>query len=275
MAVSELANPRLTVAIPLFMAAPWFETIVENIRRIPCNTLILLSDETSSDNTAQRVAAIFEDDPRIRVRLRKGKSGWREHCNSLILECETEFFNLLPQDDLVSPEYYEKLVSALDNNPDAGLAFGSLIAEGGRYSQPTQFPPPQIQLGMLEPWMEAIELESMWNLGIPFRGVIRKTILRTIPPTHADQFADQIWVFGMALSAHLIEVPDAMYLKRYHAGNTHDLWSEPALEDRKTQLITEIRRVLGNNKNAELAINRLNQKYQILHFEAWHKFGIC
>lgn len=264
MANSASALPRLTVAIPLFRAAPWYENILENIRRIPADALILLSDETHSDDTAQRVAEHFEEDPRIRLRLRNGRPGWREHCNALIRECETGCFSLLPQDDLITPGYYEKLVAALDSHPGAGLAFGPIIAEGRRHHQPSRFPSPPFALGSFEPWLEAIKLERRWNLGIPFRGVIRQAILRPISPTPGDQFADQVWVFGMALAAHLLEVPDAPYIKRFHPGNTHGRWRYPSLDEREVQLITEIRHVLGTHANAERAIRRLRRRNQRL-----------
>ena len=73
-------SARLTVAIPLFNAATWFSTIVENIKRIPHDATILLSDETASDDPAQLVAARFKDDPRIQVRFRNGEAGWRKPC---------------------------------------------------------------------------------------------------------------------------------------------------------------------------------------------------
>lgn len=275
MANDRSLEPRLTVAIPLFRGEPWFETIVENIRRIPENTVILLSDEVSSDQAASQVARYFKGDNRIRLRLRNGTPGWREHCNALIHECETEFFSLLPQDDLIEPGYYQKLVAGLDHQPSAGIAFGTLIAVGGRYPVPTPLHHPPFPLGLAEPWMEAIELEFRWNLGIPFRGVIRREILRPIPATPGDQFADQIWMFGMALSAHLLPVAEARYHKRYHDKNTHDRWQTPSPSERKSQLITEIKSVLGKGENAERAMMRLEEKFLALSILQWRKLGIC
>ena len=275
MALEKFGAPRLTVAIPLFHAAPWHDTLVHNIQRIPGDALILLSDETSSDDTAQLVANRFTDDPRIRVRLCNGNSGWRAHCNALIQECGTEFFSLLPQDDLIAPGYYEKLVAALDSHPEAGLAFGTLIANGGQFSDPVQLSSPPFKLGLLETWREAIELERHWNLGIPFRGVIRRNVLKPISPTPGDQFADQVWVFGMALAAYLLEVPDAVYFKIYHAGNTHSSWKYPQPLERKAQLTAEIRNVLGVQESAERAISLLDQKYREIYLRKWRALGIC
>lgn len=253
-------QPRLTVAIPLYHATPWQQNVAENIRRIPAGTRIILSDEISSDDSAQQIAAQFSDDPRIELRMRNGQRGWREHFNALIAENDSEFFSLLPQDDLVEPGYYEKLVAALDANPHAGLAFGSLVAAGKRSRQQKLVSAP-FPLGHSTPWLEAILLQRYWNmnLGIAFRGVIRRGVLGPIHPTPADEYADLMWVFGMALKAFMVEVPGAVYLKRYYAANTHGHWQPLTAAQRKALLVAEIHNVFGEQPLAEQVIGCLEQ----------------
>lgn len=252
--------PRLTVAIPLFEAARWADNIASTLGRLPADALIVLSDETGSDDTAQRLARRFAGDRRIRVRIREGRPGWREHCNALIESCETELFSLLPQDDTVVAGHHERLVAALDAHPGAGVAFGRIVAEGLR-EHPVRLRGPPFRPGARPPWEEAILLERRWNLGIPFRGVIRRSVLRTIPATPGDQFADQVWVFGLALTAHLFCDPRAVYVKRYHVGNTHRPWVAPSREARRSQLIGEIARVLGDGDVARQALAFLDHVF--------------
>lgn len=272
------APPRLTVAIPLFHAAPWLDTIAENISRIPQDACILVSDETCGDDTARRIAERFAGDVRIRLRRGNGAPGWRAHCNFLIGECRTEYFSLLPQDDLIEPGYYEKLVAALDDTCSAGIAFGSLFFEGGPFTAPEMQPSLPFRTGMLAPWMEAIDLDRQWNLGIPFRGVIRHETLRAIPSAPGDRFADKLWIFSMALSSHLVEVPDALYFKRIHTRNTYVSWQKYGLREWRALLAAQIRAVLGTGEAAERAIERLDLRFQeqiAAHFSNWRKLGIC
>lgn len=233
---------------------------MENLRRIPATARIILSDEVSSDDAAERIAANFADDPRIELRLRHGQPGWREHFNALIRENNTDFFSLLPQDDLIEPGYYEKLLAALEENPHAGLAFGRMVALGN-FTRRERLASPPIALGQSTPWLEAILLERYWSLGIPIRGVIRREILRPIAPTAEDRYADLPWIFGLALSAFLVEVPEAIYLKRYYAENTHGQWQPLSEQERKSLLIAEIRRVFGGQEKTEQVIACLEQIY--------------
>jgi hypothetical protein len=253
---------NLTVALPLFHAERWFVPLVENFRRIPAWAKIVVSDETDSDDTAHRIARAFPEDRRIRVRKGQGREGWREHCNALIRECDTEFFALLPQDDQIAPGYYENLVAALEENPEAGIAFGTIHAIFS--DQPGVFRPlemPPIELGRCEPWQEAVALECSWNLGVPFRGVIRRRCLREIPVTPGDRFADQIWVFRMALEARLLPVPAVNYFKSYHDGNTHSTWQPLSPETRLNLLGAELTAALPP-ETASLAMDLLAEEFR-------------
>lgn len=234
---------------------------MKNIQCLPADVRIILSDEVSSDDTAQQIAAKFVNDSRIQVRMRNGLPGWREHCNALIRENQTEFFSLLPQDDLIEPGYYEKLLGALQENPDAGLAFGTLIAVRSGFEREKLAPPP-FPLGTSKPWIEAIMLERYWCIGIAFRGVIRREMLRPMSPTPGDRQADFIWVFGMALTGFLLEVPDAVYTKHYYKGSTSDGWLLIE-EEYKSQLITECRNVFSDQEFCEQAIGLVEQ---VSHF---------
>ena len=263
MTQAERGRPRLTVAIPLFRAERWARNVVENIRAMPPDVRIVLSDEVGSDDTAARIARHLASDPRIVLRLRRGAPGWREHCNALIAKNETEFFSLLPQDDALAPGYHAHLLAALDANPRAGIAFGTLVMVG-RTPKPRRLKPPPIPIGASLPWIEAILLERTWNLGIPFRGVIRREVLRAIPATPNDHFADQVWVFGMALSAFLVDAPEAVYYKRYHEGNTHGSWAPPTPGQRRAQLVGEIRKALEDKEDADRAIAFLEQASRVV-----------
>ena len=267
--------PRLTVAIPLYRAAAWLDTVLANLGAIPDDVVILLSEDADSDGSAERIRAQVPDDRRIHYRQNPGPAGWRGHCNALIEACQTEYFSLLPQDDLLGPDYHARLVAALDAHPWAVIAFGSLIAEGGPFKRQTRFASPPMALGQRAPWQEAIDLEAGWNLGVPFRGVIRRSALRPIPPAPGDQFADQLWIFSMALAGHLIEVPDARYFKRYHAGNTHGQWQAPGLEERRRQLEDLITRHIEDETLRPRVLAYLNQVSWSKPYRRYKSLGIC
>jgi hypothetical protein len=240
----------------MFRAARWLDSISRNIELVPANARIVLSDEVSSDDSVEQLAGRFRNDPRIRPRLRRGEAGWWQHCNALIAECETELFSILPQDDRITPGYYEALVAALDDNPGAGIAFGRLFTERNGIESGV-LPAIPFRTGTFEPWLEAIALEGLWHPGIAFRGVVRRTALLPMPqPTAAEPAADELWIFSMALATHLLEVPAARYIKRVYPTSTSADWTLSEAE-RTKRLAGIIRDVLGPGETSMRALRFL------------------
>ena len=245
-------RPGLTIVIPLHEAGPWVDVISDNIAMAPRRTRIVVSDRSHLDDALPVLRTRHGGDRRIRFVEGRSEPGWREHINELIAANSTRLFSILPQDDSIHTGYYESLVSALHDHPAAGLAFPRIRAtrEGG---DDFDFASPPFELGERPPWEEAIALWRRWNLGVPWRGVVRRRYLRPMLATPGDMWADQIWVFGIALEAHLVEVPEAVYLKRYHDANTHGDWTRlPADEVLRLQLL-EIDRRLDRRPNERAA----------------------
>ena len=251
----------LTVVIPLHKGKPYVDQISSNINNIPAGVQIILSDQTQEDDALKVLAERHARDPRITVRSKLSAPGWRIHANELIAETTTEYFSILAQDDIINSSYYPKLVSALRKNSKAGLAFGRIEVLDYRKASVERhfFSGPPFQLGRNPPWVDAIELDRQWNLGIPYRGVIRKRILQTIDETPGDRFADQIWVFGMALLEPMVEVADAIYTKPYHHNNIHTSWEPLVGDERLYFLRREIERRLGSDHESIAKLMQLNE----------------
>ena len=251
---------RLTILVPLHAASPWVHDVSANLAHIPPAARVVLSDVTAVDDALARLERIHNRDSRLRFRRDNGPAGWRLHINALLDEVDSELFAVLPQDDRICPGYYERLVAALDRNPTAGLAYGPIDAvEAGK--EVSRLAAAPFRLGVRKPWREILELDRDWNLGIPFRGVWRSCLVRPIPQTPGDRFADQLWVLSLGLVAHLVEVPEALYEKRYHARNTHGGWVPLRKAERRAVIEQEIHvRLDGDLSNRDAALALLRRR---------------
>lgn len=242
----SLADPRLTILIPLHRGGPWVLNIAQNLQSFPADCRVLISDATLEDTAIDWLEDRHGGDSRVEFLRKKSEIGWRRHTNELLGRVETEFASILPQDDAIPPGYYEKLVEALDANPSVGLTFGVMNAIEPLSASPERMPEVPFPLGQRPPYEEAIRLDREWNLGIPWRGVVRRNLLWPTPLIPYD-FADQIWTFGIALRAHLMEVPTAIYLKRYHANCTHITWKPLTGPERERILRETIEHCLADH----------------------------
>ena len=221
-----LATHDLTIGVPVHRGLRWSNVISENLANVPADATILISDCTREDACLRELRRRHRRDRRVRFTQGDVSLGWREHINQLILSSRSAAFSILPQDDSVAEGHYESLIDALNASPAAVLAFPRLVGEYPDGSQHDHRPIP-FALGHEDVTEEALRLWYQWNLGVPWRGIVRKPVLRPMLPTPGDQWADQLWVFGIALEGHLLEVPHTIYRKRYHDGNTHGNWDPP------------------------------------------------
>lgn len=220
---------KLTIAIPLHKSLEWIDLVSANIELFPIDSKIIISDRTLLDDSIKVLQERHKNDKRITFISKKGKAGWIEHANFLMKKCKTKLFSLMPHDDIITEGYYEKLIKAHIENRNCGLSFGIIEAKNVPNKEKSIiFKSPNIALGRDISWKEAIILEKKWNLGIAYRGVVKRKLLKPIIKTRDGIFADVYWVFGIALKQNLIEVSDALYIKNYHQKSAHANWGERA-----------------------------------------------
>jgi glycosyltransferase involved in cell wall biosynthesis len=94
---------------------------------------ILVSDDGSSDRTAEYVQAVAASDPRVRLLTGNPTPGAFENINYLIGHASGEAVAVLGDDDLLLPPFGERLLAGLDD-PTVNVAYGlfDVIAEDGR-----------------------------------------------------------------------------------------------------------------------------------------------
>jgi glycosyltransferase involved in cell wall biosynthesis len=81
---------------------------------------LIITDDGSTDDTAARASSL--NDPRIRV-IRQACAGPSAARNAAIALAQGRFVSMIDSDDLWMPRYLETMGKALDEHPQAGLAY--------------------------------------------------------------------------------------------------------------------------------------------------------
>jgi glycosyltransferase involved in cell wall biosynthesis len=226
----EQGQPLVSVGIPLYRSHRFLEIIIENIEAIEyTNVEILISDQHLLDDTLELLKERFGSD--ARVRFLEGSDGlnWVENFNLLLRQSTGKYFVWMPHDDSYPSNYIGELVSALEEHPDAVLAFGRVeqISIDGYlptfpFSPPPIFPDEDWSLG------SSLRVLTLWHLWIAFRGVFRREVIEQsdlyIRQTYRNIRADICWVFGLSLKGRLYFVPSCYCTKRFYRSNTGAKW---------------------------------------------------
>ena len=110
----------VTVGIPTFNRAGLLrETIESVLGQTYSNFRLIVSDNASTDETQEVVATL--SDARLGYVRADKNIGMNANFNRLIELTESEFLMLLPDDDLLYPEYLNSVITVLERNPRVGL----------------------------------------------------------------------------------------------------------------------------------------------------------
>ncbi len=112
--------PSASIVIPTFNSATYLPDAIDSVLGQSygkCEVIVV--DDGSTDETAE-VAALFGDAIRYVYQENRGLSAARNH--GLIL-ATGEYIALLDADDLLEPDYLERMLGSFETHPDAGAIY--------------------------------------------------------------------------------------------------------------------------------------------------------
>jgi glycosyltransferase involved in cell wall biosynthesis len=117
------SHPKVTVGLPVYNGARKFlaaaiESVLNQTHR---NLELLVSDNASTDETADVCLRYAERDPRVVYHRQERNVGAGPNHNWVARRASGKYFKWASDDDLMEPEYLEKCVAALEGRPDAVL----------------------------------------------------------------------------------------------------------------------------------------------------------
>jgi glycosyltransferase involved in cell wall biosynthesis len=83
---------------------------------------VVVGDDLSTDDTLE--IARRRGDPRVRILPFKTRAGMSRNWSRCLTEARGKYVALVAQDDLLLPQWGERLVELLESHPEADLAFG-------------------------------------------------------------------------------------------------------------------------------------------------------
>lgn len=226
-------SARATVAIPLYQSLRFLDSIIANIEALPGDVEVLVSDRHCYDDTIDRLADHFSGDIRVKCFRYKDEIDWIGNINFLLKQSESRYWQFLPHDDISPPGSLERLIQALDCDPDAILAYGPIepVSMDGTLLKERMrpIPPPEVK-DAKENWSLDLVLPMFWKWYFTgaFKGLVRRSVLMEhdlfIRSTRDQIYPERCWLFALGLLGHFHFVPLAKYRKRFYEGSLHSSW---------------------------------------------------
>jgi glycosyltransferase involved in cell wall biosynthesis len=211
------AVPRLTIGLPVYNGENF---LVESLDTLLDQTFedfeLILSDNASTDGTADICHRYQRMDPRIRYVRQPANIGCAPNHNFVVREARGELFKWAAHDDRYGRELIERCVAALDEFPHVVLAhsWSAIIDSAGTISRLVDYP---VNTAVPDP---AERFRSMLfdGWGDDDGGVMRTEVLRRTPLHGSYHFADRTLITEIGLNGPFYQVEDRLYFRREHPG---------------------------------------------------------
>lgn len=216
-APAATATPTLSIGLPVYNGERYLrESLDALLAQTFSDFELIISDNASSDGTAEICREYAERDGRIRYVRQAANIGAAPNHNILPTLARAPYFKWASHDDLYDRELLQKCMETLRAHPEATLVhcWDARIDAGGHQSEPSPY-----RLDTANPSPSARLRSLLYTQGgDDFYGVIRTDVLRRLGP-HGSYFnADRTFVAGLALYGPFYQVPEVLYFRREHSG---------------------------------------------------------
>jgi glycosyltransferase involved in cell wall biosynthesis len=184
---------------------------------------LIVSDNASSDATPDIVTEYARHDPRIRFVRSTTNRGVASNHRRVLGLAQGSLFKWCGADDRCAPDFLVECVAALDDNPDAVLAYprSEVIDEAGEVIARTTEHLPLDSSDVVERFTTLLSAISITHN--PYYGVMRRAQLERIRPLSGVLAGDRCLLAELALRGRFIEVPLYLFCRRTHEGNQRSL----------------------------------------------------
>jgi len=220
---SPARMPRVAALMPAWNSASFIAQTLESLEAQTYGNLqVLISDDSSTDNTAQICAGFVATRPNFRLVRQAKRLGWIRNVNWLLREARADHFFFAFHDDPLRPTYVASLVDALQRNPRAVLAFSDI-----------ELGPNAVSYTELDGVSERVErarrvIRKQGSWWIPNRGLFHAEAAARIGGMRrhlgGEYSADWPWLLSLALLGEFSRVPLPLIRKVWRKGGLSRSW---------------------------------------------------
>ena len=179
---------------------------------------IVVADNASTDATLERCRDVAAGDGRVRFLTSDRNRGAAWNYNRLVAEARGPYFKWAAADDVCRPAFVSACVRALEEaGPRTVIAFprSDLIDEGGEHIRAVD--DAALAVGQATPHQRVARLLANRFEWHPVFGVMRTAVTRTTRLIGPYVASDIVFLAEMALRGRFVQVPETLFLRRYHA----------------------------------------------------------
>jgi glycosyltransferase involved in cell wall biosynthesis len=217
MSASSTDGPLVSIGLPVFNAEHYLEQCVAAIlAQTYRNFELVISDNASVDATESICRRYALSNPRVRYYRNPRNLGATFNFRQVVTFSSGKYFLWAAHDDIFAPEYVERCISVLENNPEIVLCYSKSVEidEQGQSVDRNEQALAVDSARVRQRFRELIRMDH--NCQTMF-GVMRTAVLKRTS-VHGDfPDSDRCMLAEVALHGKFFELSDHLFFHRSHA----------------------------------------------------------
>jgi glycosyltransferase involved in cell wall biosynthesis len=214
--------PRtITVGVPVYRGADHVGAALESLQAQTFSDFDAVISVDAADDETARACEPYLDDERFSMVVQPERLDWFGNVNWLLGRPMGEFFCYRQHDDTTDPEFFDVLVAAARERPDAAVVYADCQWHGGRDDLETA---PSIEGDVLSRMRQHIEQKQP----VAVRGLMRREAVEQAGPIRGDEFRGLsevfVWLAKILRWGPFVRVPQPIYHRLDHSANYHKQW---------------------------------------------------
>lgn len=208
--------PRLSIGLPVYNGERFMRFSLDSLLAQTFTDFeLIISDNASNDETMRICQDYASRDPRIRYHRNIENIGAAANFNHVFDLARGELFKWAASDDIISPDFIERCVKALDDDPDVVLAYSKVdrINSSGEIDGAYDYP---MRVNHPAPHIRFSDLILVNHFCVAVFGVIRRDVLENTPRIGKYVGSDRVLLAELGLRGKLYETQDYLFHRRDH-----------------------------------------------------------
>jgi glycosyltransferase involved in cell wall biosynthesis len=233
-------RPRVSIGLPIYNGEPFLQQALDSLlSQTYTDFELVISDNASTDRTAEICAAYTARDPRIRYHRNAQNIGVDRNFNRTFDLSQGEYFRWAAADDLCAPTLLERCVEVLDARQHVVLCYpkSRYIDDHGGFLRDYE---DHLHIELPQPHKRFASYLRNIDMCNAVFGLIRSSVLRQTKLYGIYSDSDIVYLGELALYGSFYELPEVLFFRRMHPGiavrrypSAHErmVMSEPGLGD--------------------------------------------
>lgn len=221
----ELA-PKVSIGLPVYNGENYLREAVDSVlAQTLTDWELIISDNCSTDATASIAKDYAARDSRIRYHRNLENIGATGNHNQTVKMARGKYFRFYAHDDVILPQYLEKCVAVLEQNPEIVSCHSKtmIMDKTGKDIKPD---PWHLRTDSPNPLIRFHDIVWVHHHVFLIYGLIRRELLLQTPVFGPFSSSDQVLMAELSLYGRFHTVPELLSRSRRHSAQSVALTDE-------------------------------------------------